>query len=63
MQADYYLTPAPTDALPDPRVDPTVQPAYSHSVQTQAGTRRLSAATGPVGKRADEPATDGHPHH
>jgi alkaline phosphatase D len=60
VQADWYQTPTPTDALPDPRVDPTIQPGYAVSVQTVAGSRRLSPATGPVGARSDEPyaATD-----
>jgi phosphodiesterase/alkaline phosphatase D-like protein len=56
VQADYYLTPAPTDALPDPRVDPTVRPSYAHSWQTVAGSRRISPATGPVGPRSDHPS-------
>jgi phosphodiesterase/alkaline phosphatase D-like protein len=56
VQADYYFTPVPTDAQPDPRVDPTVTPAYVRSFQTLAGTRRISPATGPVGPRSDEPA-------
>jgi phosphodiesterase/alkaline phosphatase D-like protein len=61
VQADYFLTPVPTEAQPDPRTDPTVVPAYARSWQTLAGTRRVSAATGPVGARSDFPAH--HFHH
>jgi phosphodiesterase/alkaline phosphatase D-like protein len=56
VQADYHLTPRPTAAQPDPRVDPAVEPAYAISWQTLAGSRRLSPATGPVGPRHDTPA-------
>lgn len=55
VQADFYLTPTPTSALPDPRVDPTVLPTYKISWQTLAGTRTVSAASGPVGPRRDLP--------
>ena len=55
VQADFHHTPRPTSALPDPRIEPTVQPTYATSWQTLAGSRRLSPATGPVGPRADEP--------
>ena len=55
VQADYHHTPVPTSAQPDPRVVPTVLPGYTRSLQTLAGTRRLSPATGPVGPRSDEP--------
>ncbi|GAA2158411.1 alkaline phosphatase D [Humibacillus xanthopallidus] len=57
VQADYHHTPVPSSAKPDPRVDPAVLPAYTRSVQTLAGTRRLSGAVGPVGARSDEPRT------
>lgn len=57
VQADWYLTPTPTDALPDPRVDPQVVPVYAHSFATLAGTRRVTPVAGPVGPRSDEPAT------
>ena len=56
VQADYYHTPRPSSALPDPRVDAAVEPAYAVSWQTVAGSRRVSAASGPVGARGDEPA-------
>ncbi len=56
VQADYHLTPTPTDALPDPRIDATVHPAYSNSWQTRAGSRQVAPATGPVGPRSDQPA-------
>lgn len=56
VQADYHLTPTPTETRPDPRVDPGVVPVYQRSWQTLAGSRRLSAAPGPVGSRADHPA-------
>jgi hypothetical protein len=57
VQADFHLTPIPTDALPDPRVSATVEPSFRCSWQTRAGSRRVSAATGPVGPRADHPST------
>ena len=56
VQADYHHTPVPTSAAPDPRVDPGVVPAYARSLQTLAGTHRLTAASGPVGERSDQPA-------
>jgi alkaline phosphatase D len=56
VQADYHHTPVPSSAAPDPRVDPSVVPTYARSLQTLAGTRRLSTASGPVGPRSDEPA-------
>ena len=55
VQADYHHTPVPTSAQPDPRVVPTIVPTYTRSLQTLAGTRRLSPATGPVGPRSDVP--------
>jgi alkaline phosphatase D len=55
VQADFYLTPAPTDDRPDPRVDPTVVPVYQAGWQTIAGTRRVSAAATPIGHRSDRP--------
>jgi len=55
VHADYYLTPVPTSALPDPRVDPSVEPAYATSWRTLHTTRRVVAADGPVGQRRDEP--------
>lgn len=56
VQADFHHTPVPTSAAPDPRVNANVVPAYTRSFQTLAGSRRISAATGPVGARGDEPA-------
>ena len=56
VQADYHHTPVPTSAAPDPRVDPSVVPAYARSLQTVAGTHRLTPASGPVGARTDQPA-------
>ncbi len=55
VQADYWFTPVPTSAQPDPRVVPAVEPAYAVSWQTLAGSRAVSAATGPVGARSDHP--------
>jgi len=55
VQADYHLTPRPTAAQPDPRIDPALEPAYAISWQTLAGSRRVSPATGPVGPRHDTP--------
>ncbi|HEY5820730.1 MAG TPA: alkaline phosphatase D family protein [Propionibacteriaceae bacterium] len=60
VQADYYLTPTPSADRPDPRVDPSAEPEYARSWQTKAGSRRVSAADGPVGGRSDKPA-DGRP--
>ena len=56
VQADYHHTPVPTSAAPDPRIDPQVVPAYARSLQTLAGTHRLTTAAGPVGARTDQPA-------
>ncbi|SDS94354.1 alkaline phosphatase D [Friedmanniella luteola] len=56
VQADYHLTPDPTDDRPDPRIDPTVEPVHARSWQTLAGSRRVTAASGPVGDRSDHPA-------
>ena len=55
VQADYHHTPVPTSAHPDPRVDPSVVPTYTHSFQTLAGSRRATTASGPVGARSDQP--------
>ena len=55
VQADYHLTPTPTADQPDPRVDRGTEPAYARSFSTLAGSRRVSAADGPVGERSDEP--------
>ena len=55
VHADYYLTPVPTAALPDPRVDPAVLPSYATSWRTLRRTRRVVGAEGPVGRRSDEP--------
>jgi alkaline phosphatase D len=55
VQGDWYLTPTPTTAQPDPRVDPAVVPAYASSWQTLAGSRRVTAATGQLGARSDRP--------
>ena len=56
VQADFHHTPVPTSAAPDPRIDPNAMPVYAASMQTVAGSRRVSTASGPVGPRADEPA-------
>ena len=55
VQADFFHTPVPTSALPDPRIDPAVEPTYAISWQTVAGSRRVSPASGPVGQRTDHP--------
>ncbi len=60
VQADYFLTPVPTDAQPDPRVDPDGEPVYRTSWQTRSGSRRVSSASGPVGERSDLPRSH-HP--
>ncbi|MEO6509717.1 MAG: alkaline phosphatase D family protein [Nocardioides sp.] len=62
VQADFFHTPRPTSALPDPRTDPSVEPAYKASWQTLAGSRRLSTATAPIGARSDEPHESGGKH-
>jgi phosphodiesterase/alkaline phosphatase D-like protein len=56
VQADFFHTPRPSSARPDPRVDPNAVPAYTSSWQTLAGSRRVSPATGPVTDRSDSPA-------
>ena len=56
VQADYHHTAVPSSADPEPRIHPHVLPVYARSLQTLAGTRRLSAASGPVGARSDQPA-------
>ena len=58
VQADFHLTPTPTTAVPDPRIDPTIKPVYARSWQTEAGSRKLSSVSGEVGERADDPAGD-----
>jgi phosphodiesterase/alkaline phosphatase D-like protein len=55
VQADFYLTPTPTSAQPDPRVVQAVRPAYTTSWQTLAGSRQVVAASSPLASRADEP--------
>jgi alkaline phosphatase D len=55
VQADYYLTPVPTTDLPDPRVDPDVEPAHATSWQTLRRSRRVVAVEEPVKRRRDEP--------
>ena len=62
VQADYHHTPVPTSAAPDPRVNPAVVPSYVRSLQTLAGTHKLTAASGPVGARSDQPASLGRRH-
>ena len=57
VQADYHHTPVPTSARPDPRTVHGLVPTYARSFQTVAGSRRTSAATGPVGAHEpDQPA-------
>jgi len=56
VQTDFYLTPVPTTAQPDPRVDPSVVPTYATSWLTAKGTAKLSQTNTPVGPRADNPA-------
>jgi len=66
VQADYHHTPVPSSVAPDPRIDPQVVPTYARSLQTLAGTRRVSTASGPLGPRSDQPASMGrrrHDHH
>jgi alkaline phosphatase D len=55
VQGDWYLTPPPTSAQPDPRIVPSVVPLYRASFQTLAGSRRVSTAAGPLGRRNDRP--------
>jgi len=58
VQADFYLTPTPTSAQPDPRVVPTgVEPTLAISWQTLAGSRRVLPAATPIGPRSDQPRT------
>ncbi|WP_027341652.1 alkaline phosphatase D family protein [Hamadaea tsunoensis] len=58
VQADFFLTPTPTDSLPDPRVAAGVRPVYARGFQTIAGSRRVSAADTPIGPRSDHPARE-----
>lgn len=58
-QADFYLTPVPTTAQPDPRAVPGVLPQYAASWLTRAGSRRVVAEAGRLGARADEPCGPG----
>ena len=55
VQGDWYLTPVPTSARPDPRVDPKVVPTYRTSWITDSGSRTLRAGTHEVGARHDHP--------
>ena len=55
VQGDWYLTPVPTSAQPDPRVVPTVEPAYASSWQSVSGSRRVTPATRRLGARSDKP--------
>jgi len=55
VQADFYLTPVPTLAEPDPRTNPSVEPVYRRSYQTLAGTHQVTETLTPVGERADRP--------
>jgi len=58
VQADFFHTPTPTSAQPDPRVVPTgVEPTLAISWQTLAGTRKVVPATTPIGARSDNPRT------
>jgi len=50
----------PTSELPDPRVDPSVEPTYATSWRTLRRARRVAAAEGPVGRRHDEPHVRKH---
>lgn len=59
VQADFHLTPVPTEAQPDPRINKFVEPTYARSWQTLAGSRKVSAAEGPVGDRSDLPSRRG----
>ncbi|MHA3704636.1 alkaline phosphatase D family protein [Jatrophihabitans sp. YIM 134969] len=56
VQADWYLTPTPTSADPDPRVDPATVPAYASSWQTLAGSRRVTVVGAKLGARSDTPS-------
>ncbi|PPK63283.1 alkaline phosphatase D family protein [Actinokineospora auranticolor] len=55
VQADFHHTPVPSEAVPDPRTDPTTRPVFSSGWQTLAGTRTVVPAPGPIGPRSDEP--------
>ena len=59
VQADFYLTPLPSAAQPDPRIVPTAEPVRVSSFQTLAGTKQVTAAIRPVGRRSDQPRTHG----
>ncbi len=55
VQADYFHTPTPTSALPEPRAERHVVPTYATSMQTVAGSRSVSPATARIGRRSDRP--------
>jgi alkaline phosphatase D len=55
IQGDWYHTPTPTSADPDPRIHRDVVPIYKTSWQTVAHSRRTTPAHGRVGPRSDEP--------
>lgn len=55
VQADFHHTPIPTSATPNPRAIASTTTSYVTSWQTQAGSRKLTPATGPVGPRTDNP--------
>ncbi len=55
VQVDYFHTPVPTSAQPEPRASRHVVPTYATSMQTLAGSRAVTTATSPVGRRADRP--------
>ena len=55
VQADWYLTPVPTSAQPDPRIVTTVEPKYASSWQSVAGSRRVTPAPRRLGVRGDDP--------
>ncbi len=56
VQADFFHTPNPTTALPDPRTDPTVVPVYTTSWQTLNGSKKVTPVPAAVGARSDSPA-------
>ena len=55
VQGDWYLTPVPTTTVPDPRIVPSIVPAYRASFQTSARSRQVTKAAGRLGERHDHP--------
>ena len=56
VQGDWFLTPTPTTAQPDPRIVPSVVPVYKASYRTMRNSKTVVAAPHQVGGRGAAPA-------